>query len=480
VLCAATAIVAPAQTFTTLLEFDNSDGNGPEGSLIEGVDGSFYGTTQLGGSTNTGCPEIGCGTAFRITADGVLKSAHLDSSEGVYPIAGLVLGTDGNFYGTADYGGANTNGCFGGSCGTVFEVTPTGGISLLYSFCGLAGCTDGGYPSAPLIQATDGSFYGTTEEFGINGGGTVFKITHGGALTTLYSFCALSNCADGNEPSAGLVEGTDGNFYGTTDWGGNPVCTCCGCGTVFSITPDGVLITLHSFDGSDGAYPGGLIQAPNGDFYGTTSEGGDLACNHERGCGTIFKMTPSGVLSTMHRFRLTDGAFPGGLVLATDGNFYALTSAFKFGGMSSDGTIFQITPQGNLTTLHTFVGTDGTNPVGLFQATNGTLYGATHSAGNFMCYGHQGCGTVFSLDMGLGPFVSFVRNPAKVRQTFGVLGQGFTGTTGVSLNGTPASFTVKSGTFLEATVPAGATTGYVTVATPTGTLTSNVPFHVIP
>src|SRR5580704_8752762 len=190
--CAATAIAAPAQTFTTLLDFDNLDGNGPEGSLIQGVDGSFYGTTQLGGSTNAGCPEIGCGTAFRITADGVLKSVHLDSSEGVYPVAGLVLGTDGNFYGTANYGGGNTNGCFGASCGTIFEVTPTGGISLLYSFCGLAGCADGGYPSAPLIQASDGNFYGTTNEFGINGGGTIFKISRGGTLTTLYSFCALS------------------------------------------------------------------------------------------------------------------------------------------------------------------------------------------------------------------------------------------------------------------------------------------------
>ena len=147
------------------------------------------------------------------------------------------------------------------------------------------------------------------------------------------------------------------------------------------------------------------------------------------------------------------------------------------------GTIFQITPAGVLTTLHSFDGTDGDFPAGgLFQATNGILYGTTASGGKYTsddCY-EETCGTLFSLDMGLSPFVAFVVPAGKVGQTGGILGQGFIGTTSVMLNGVPANFKVVSDTYLTATVPAGATTGYVTVTTPSGTLTSNVPFRVIP
>jgi len=200
-------------------------------------------------------------------------------------------------------------------------------------------------------------------------------MTPEGALTTLYSFCSQSRCADGANPVAGLVQGTDGNFYGTTIVGGTGPCPGMltpGCGTVFRITPQGALTTVHSFEGTDGTAPaGGLMQATSGLFYGTASMGG-----------------------------LNDCAF--------------------------------------------------------------------------------GCGTLFSIDMGLGPFVTFVQAAGKVGRTGGILGQGFTGTTSVSLNGIPASFTVVSDTFIKAAVPAGATTGYVTVNTPSGPLTSNVPFRVIP
>jgi len=300
-------------------------------------------------------------------------------------------------------------------------------------------------------------------------------------LTTIYSFCALSNCADGDTPRAGLIQGADGNFYGTTTFGGNGACPNYSCGTIFKLTPQGTLTTLYSFSGPDGAIPGALIQAPNGDFYGTTYVGGDLACNHKSGCGTIFKMTPTGVLSTMHRFRITDGVGPGSLLLATDGNFYGITGGIKEGRISGDGTIFQITPQGKLTTLHTFDGTDGSDPAGgLLQATTGVFYGTTSRAGDYHCDLFSGCGTVYSLDMGLGPFVSLVQATGKAGETGGILGQGFTGTSGVSFSGAAASFTVVSDTFLKATVPTGATTGYVTVTTPTGTLTSNLPFQVIP
>jgi uncharacterized repeat protein (TIGR03803 family) len=178
-------------------------------------------------------------------------------------------------------------------------------------------------------------------------------------------------------------------------------------------------------------------------------------------------------LTTLHAFELTDGFQPfAGLVQATDDNFYGTTA---YGGANNFGTVFSITPGGTLSTLHSFDSSDGYETVaGLIQATNGNLYGASQFGGA------NDAGTIFSLDMGLGPFVTFVRAAGKVGQTGGILGQGFTGTTSVSLNGIPASFTVVSDTFIRATVPEGGSTGYVTVTTPSSTLTSNVPFHVIP
>jgi len=183
------------------------------------------------------------------------------------------------------------------------------------------------------------------------------------------------------------------------------------------------------------------------------------------------RLTPENDLTTLHSFDQNDGSDPfGKLVQGTDGNYYGTTSQ----GSTNVGTIFQITQDGILTTLHDFEGTDGTDPRGgLVQATNGKFYGTTFQGGD------GNSGTIFSLDMGLGPFVTFVRAFGKVGQTGPILGQGFTGTTSVMLNGVPADFTVVSDTYIKATVPPGATTGYVTVTTPTGVLTSNVPFHVI-
>ena len=165
------------------------------------------------------------------------------------------------------------------------------------------------------------------------------------------------------------------------------------------------------------------------------------------------------------------------LIQATDGNFYG-TAAYD-GLYPNFGTVFAITPSGTLTTLHNFDSTDGSYPyAGLLQATTGGFYGTTFAGGSSTACPF-GCGTVFSLDMGLGPFVAFVGAAGKVSQTGGILGQGFTGTTSVTLNGIAANFTVVSDTFIKATVPQGATNGYVTVNTPTGALMSNVPFRVI-
>ncbi len=474
-LCAATAIAAPAQTFNTLVNFDGTNGGNPTASLIQGFNGSLYGAT-------TGSGAYGGGTVFRITPEGTSMTlynfcAESDCVDGRYPEGTLVLGTDGNFYGTTLQGGNSMCGC-----GTLFKITPEGSLTTIHRFDG----TDGSNPVAGLIQGADGNFYGTTVSGGANGGGagTLFKTTRDGTLTTLYTFCSQPMCSDGDQPTGALVQGVDGKFYGTTGFGGlgnscNPLGGG-GCGTVFQITPTGKLTTLHSFcetDCSDGAIPwAGLLLASNGDFYGVTPQGSGNANG-----GTIFKITSNGEFTTIYSFSCLPGCGNGDspfgdLLQGTDGALYGTTGS---GGAFGDGTIFRLTARDSLTTLHNFTGTDGDSPFsGLLQATAGIFYGTTFQGDSNAC--GDGCGTLYSLDMGLGPFVAFVRGYGKVGQTGGILGQGFTGTTGVSLNGIAASFTVVSDTFIKATVPAGATTGYVTVATPSGTLTSNVPFRVLP
>jgi uncharacterized repeat protein (TIGR03803 family) len=219
------------------------------------------------------------------------------SDDGGYPVAGLVQGSDGNFYGPTSAGG-------GHNLGTVFKITPSGTLTTLYSFAG----SDGEFPFAGLVQGSDGNFYGTTEQGGANDQGTVFKITPSGTLTTLYSFAG----SDGAEPFAGLVQGSDGNFYGTTQLGGLGPCTG-GCGTVFKITPSGALTTLYSFAGSDGANPdAGLVQGSDGNFYGTTHQGG------ANNVGTVFRLsqplqfvavTPCRLVDTRSSNPITGGTF---------------------------------------------------------------------------------------------------------------------------------------------------------------------------
>jgi uncharacterized repeat protein (TIGR03803 family) len=268
----------------------------------------------------------------------------------------------------------------------------------------------------------------------------------------------------------------DGNLYGTTQAGG--VGSNCenGCGTVFRITPSGTLTTLHSFNVTDGVSPtAALVQGTDGDFYGPTPAGGPGED------GTIFKITPGGKLTTLYGFSM--GGAMGDSVLspliqATDGNFYG---AGANDGTDLDGMLFSITPEGGtLTTLYNFTGaTDGLCPNGMFQATDGTLYGTTQ--GGRPCDScDSSYGAVFSLDMGFGPFVSFVRASGHVGQTVEILDQGFTGATHVSFSGTSAPFTVQSDTYLTATIPAGATTGLFTVTESSGGLTSGKIFRVTP
>ncbi len=478
----AVAITSPAQTFKSLASFDYTDGAIPFG-LIQGTDGSFYGSTDKGGTgTNHNC-NASCGAIFKITPAGALSAKHsFDGIDGNGP-SGLVQATSGTFYGTASYGGANNCTSYGstGPCGTIFSMTLAGTAKPIYNFCSKANCTDGAIPWGGLVQGTDGNLYGTTVAGGTGTGctvavgpgcGTVFKITPGGTLTTLHSFAGT----DGSYPYSGLIQSTNGNFYGTTSYGGAN-----GYGTVFEITSAGALTTLHSFAGTDGGYSySGLVQATSGNFYGTTSAssvllitGGPSCTESGIGYGTVFEMTTGGTLTTLHSFADTDGAVPyGGLVQAADGNFYGPTGC---GGANSDGTVFKITAKGTLTTLHSFAGTDGSYPYsGLAQATSGIFYGTTILGGT------DNDGTVFSLSVGLGPFVETRPSSGKVGATVVILGNKLTGASSVDFNGTAATFTVSSSSLITATVPTGASTGLVTVTTPSATLKSNQKFRVKP
>lgn len=311
------------------------------------------------------------GTGLPAPAQSLRNLLRFDYADGADPVDVLVQGTDGNFYGTTSGGGSSK--CVGG-CGTVFKITSVGKLTTLHEFV----FTDGAGPeNGGLIEATDGNFYGTTYNGGnptCSGGcGTVFKITPTGVLTTLHRF----NSADGSNPNTALVQGSDANLYGTTSGGGSKTCDC---GTVFKITVTGKLTTLHTFTSADGIDPdAGLVQGSDGNFYGTTFLGGvSTNRNCGGGCGTVFKMTPTGELTTLYNFDFIHGESPySTLAQGADGNFYGTT----YGGgntrcFSGCGTVFKITPGGKLTTLHSFV-FDGFNPNGLVFATDGNFYRTT-------------------------------------------------------------------------------------------------------
>ena len=335
--------VAPAQPAVTILNSfaGVKDAAAPVAALIQATDGNFYGTTLLGGAS-------GQGTVFKMTPAGTVTVLHVfaGGTDGAQPAAALIQATDGNFYGTTESGGASGK-------GTVFRMTPSGTVTVLHAFSGGA---DGSLPVAPLIQATDGNFYGTASAGGASGNGTVFKMTPSGTVTVLYAF---TGGADGGKPEAPLIQATDGNFYGTTDGG-----------TVFRMTPSGTLTTLSSIGGN----PNGLVQATDGNFYGTTRNGGGL--------GTVYRMTSSGTVTLLHSFtRGGAGITPNAaLIQATDGNLYGTTSQTDIG--VPGGTVFQMTPSGTVTVLHTFTtGADGSSPyAALLQAVTETSMGRLLSA----------------------------------------------------------------------------------------------------
>jgi uncharacterized repeat protein (TIGR03803 family) len=340
--------------FTRLYSFagGTADGVNPYHSLIQASDGNFYGTTLTGGAHNGGI-------IFDVTPSG---SESLFYSYAATPYSQIIQGSDGDFYGTSASGGTNGR-------GTVFEVTSGGAQTVLFSFA-----AGGSVPYTGVIQGSDGNLYGTTGANGSSDDGTVFKVTPAGTQTVLHTFAKTGT--DGQVPYAGLIQGVDGNFYGTTYGGGTN-----GFGTVFKVTPSGTETIVYSFAGgaTDGANPySGVIQGSDGNFYGTNYQGG------AHGFGTVYKVTPGGTETVLYSFAggTADGANPeAGVIQGSDGNFYGSTYA---GGPSADGTIFELTAGGAETILHSFAGGtgDGVNPgANLIQGSDGSLYGTAYAGG---------------------------------------------------------------------------------------------------
>jgi uncharacterized repeat protein (TIGR03803 family) len=377
-LLLAAARPAQAQTESILYNFTcGTDGCPPSSGVVLDKDGNLYGTT---------CCASGYGGIFKLTPSGTFTTIYEFCSQsgcadGAEPYGGVVLDSKGNLYGTTSDGGAD-------NAGTVFKLTPSGTETVLYSFT----CrTDGCFPSAGVVLDSKDNLYGTT----IGAEGTVFKLTPSGTLTTLYTFCSEANCADGTNPSGGVALDKTGNLYGTSFYGG-----ASGFGTVFKVTPSGKETVLHSFtpNGEDGFYPdAGVILDSKDNVYGTTISGGAI------GVGTVFEVTASGTETVLHSFTGgADGISPAAsLVFDKKGDLYGTTDS---GGSFDLGTVFELTPKGVETTLHSFArnGTDGYYPAGKGVAIDksGNLYGTTTYGGNFNKCGPtstSGCGVVYKI-----------------------------------------------------------------------------------
>jgi uncharacterized repeat protein (TIGR03803 family) len=412
-----------------------------------------YLTVVAGWVMLAGLAACGCNNGWNYNCNNYYyPPSYPGSNDGVNPNA-LVAGSDGNYYGTTANGGRN-------GLGALFKVTPAGVETVLYSFAG--GGSDGADPEG-IVQGTDGNFYGATN-FGGNGNcpsgcGTVFRITPAGAETVLYFF---TGAADGGDPN-GVVEGSDGNFYGTAAYGGiaNSSCGASGCGVVFRLTPAGAESVVYSFSGgTNGLQPVSLIQGTDGNFYGTTVYGGQL--NY----GTVFKVTAAGAQAVLHSFAGgKDGQLPQQtqLIEGSDGSFYGTV---PYGGASSLGVVYRITPAGAETVLYSFAGgaKDGALPFTSLVQFQGNFYGTTNSGGNGSCIG--GCGTIFTLTPAgaesvlyfFGPTANSgaqAPNPSSLLAAIGPVAINLAGTT---MNG--GNYGIGSVFTVSTLAPAAATTLY--------------------
>lgn len=443
------------------------DGRHPYPTVAQGTDGNLYGGVCAGGTYRNG-------NLFKLTPDGQMTPIYnfcsqTGCADGAYPYGPFVVGIDGNLYGATWFGGNP-------GYGTLFKVTNSGQLTTLHTFCLQTGCADGEYPWGYLITDYQGNIYGTATAGGAaSSAGTAFRVAPNGQFKVLHTFCPQGACTDGRIPNGDLILVPGGTIYGTTQSGGAH-----NEGTVFSITSKGVFTTLYNFCSltgcADGAVPNTMVLSTDGNFYGVASQGGA----HNK--GVFFKMTPAGQLVTLYSFcsqaGCADGGVPWSLLQASDGNFYGIAEGT--GGPDS-GNVFEVTPTGSLSVLHTFCTgggtcTDGWLPsnAGLVQHTNGILYGIVSKGGNL-----TNAGVAFALATGLPPFVMTVPAAGSAGASVQILGTNLTGATSVSFNGKAATFNVVSSSEIIATVPSGAATGSVQVVTPNGTLSSNVSFTVL-
>ncbi len=433
---------------------------------------------------------------------------NFNGTNGSFPgSAPMVQGANGNLYGTTSSGGKNNG-------GTVFELTPAGKLTTLYNFCSKINCADGEAPEAALLLATNGNFYGTTLKGGTHcvsagGCGTIFAMTPAGKLTTLYSFCAETNCTDGQNPRGAMIEATDGNFYGTTFAGGNSN----GGGTLFEITPAGKLTTSYTFcsqggeDCYDGSGPTGVVQGSNGKLYGTTTGGGKPPIGDApqsdpcSGVSYDFKDVFPGAYYILKYFCNPDAGegpsvpaieiFARGLgakaeEATPEETAPAATQTLTFygtmtgggpyaNGSNLGGTVYSITSAGKMTVLYSFCAkpncADGAAPGGpLALASDGNFYGTTAGGGNKTCVDLDGCGTVFEITPAGGLTTLHLFDGTDGAYTSAGLVQAtngtFYGTTpnkGANGDGTIFSISVGLGSFVEIIPISGSSGTLVTI-----------------
>jgi uncharacterized repeat protein (TIGR03803 family) len=466
--------ITPSGTITTLHNFSGLDGQNPDGGLVLGTDGNFYGTTTIGGVNNLGtvfkitpsgtlttlhsfapgdganprggviqgksglfygttCDQFGPWTGYSISSAGKFKL--LTSSIPPCPFSGLILGNDGNLYGASQVGGTTYQ-------GTVFRMTPSGAVKILYNF----DYTHGAYLYSPVVQGIDGLLYGTTSGGGSGQGGTVFKLTLPGKITLLHQFSNAS-ATDGTSPFAGLVAASDGNFYGATSGGENSGAVP--NGNLFDVTSAGTYSFLYAFDATHGALAEATpMQHTNGIIYGLTERGGGPGGSRAEGVVySLNKGLPPFV------FLMTRWGSSGQTVEIL-GNGLTGTSAVKFGSASASFTVVSDT---YMTAVVPSGGTAGfvtvTTPSGILTS---------------------------SKKFNVVPVISAISpasGPAGTQVT--ITGSGFMGATKVTFGGVKAtSYTVNSGTVITATVPSGAATGKIAVTTAGGSASSKTIFTV--
>jgi uncharacterized repeat protein (TIGR03803 family) len=386
------ALQASDTSLSMLASFSGTNGADPLAPLIQGRDGNFYGTTYDGGPTTdrSDLGHAGFGTVFKVTPSGILTSlAAFYGTNGSHPRAALVQASDGNFYGTTYYGGLATNTPFNGPAGygTVFKMTPDGNLTMLFSF----DVTNGACPTAGLVEGTDGLLYGTT--------------SYGGA-----SF-SDPRAARSGVPGEGTIFriSTNGDFtivfsFTPDTQGGQPMAPLTlgsdgsfygigaggayGWGEIFRLSLDGTYTPIAPLDSVNGG-PGlsALVESRDGGFYGVAEASGAY------GCGAVYKVSLNQSVTTIVSFTNSRARLWGSVVEGTDGNLYGTT------GWSDDqqyGYVYQVMPQGDYAVIASFTGTNGAYPQsGMVQGRDGSLYGTTFFGGAFTDEFGRGYGAIF-------------------------------------------------------------------------------------